>query len=140
MKRIIVLLVFMFLVESTYAQKDTVTRYYNFNWEKTSKENAIYYRNAFKNDSNTWTVKDYFSISNKLQMSGTFTNKRFKKKNGFFTFYYPNGYKESEGAFVNNNKYRSVAQRCHQHTRTVSKTCARPLHEWYGGRTWKRLF
>lgn len=45
-----------------------------------------------------YKVKDYYK-SGQLQMSGTFTSKRLKKKTGPFTYFHENGNKDAEGNF-----------------------------------------
>ena len=96
------LILFIFLnVFYTGRAQDTIVSYFDSYWEKTSQENASYYRKAFKNNKEIWTVWDYYA-NGQIQMSGTYKSKRLKKKDGFFESYYKAGTKKSEGKYLNN--------------------------------------
>ncbi len=84
--------------------QDTITVYYNSNWDETlNKDKASYYRKAYQDSAKLWTVTDYY-LSNRVQMTGSFTNKKFYVKQGHFTYYYENGRKSSEGNYYYDNK------------------------------------
>jgi TonB family protein len=81
--------------------QDTTTVYFDKMWKKTPKESAYYYRKIVKKAKEEYLVQDYYP--NKIpQMTGTFTSKRCKNKEGKFTYYHENGKKLSEGVFHNN--------------------------------------
>ncbi len=86
------------------ANTDTVTVYYDAAWEKTDKESAEFYRKAYKNEKELWVVKDYFLKTNVLQMEGVYSDKKFKNKNGIFTYFFDNGEKKSKVNFNDDKK------------------------------------
>lgn len=83
--------------------QEKVTLYYNALWEITSKEKAVYIRDA------------EFNLE-KMQLAGKFTdsdllgNKLMEgnyaagRQNGEFTFFYPNGKIERKGTYQNNRR------------------------------------
>lgn len=97
-----IIITLLFIGSVGYAQ-DTLTHYFDANWKKIGQEKAVYYRKLVKEAKKTWKVSDYF-LDGQLQMSGVFTSKRAKKKNGHFVYYYPNGQKSSEANYIK-NKY-----------------------------------
>ena len=101
MKRISVCLLFSWFLSNSPLAQDTLTFYYDKNWKEIPEKNAaVFYRKAFVDDNNTWSVLDYY-ISDKIQMTGTFKSKSLLKQ-GHFVYYYENGIKKSEGNYLNN--------------------------------------
>ncbi len=84
---------------SLFSQKKT---FFDANWKKTKEKNAKYYRIVTPNGSE-FQVEDYFKESDKLQMKGTYNNKKLENKSrtGLFTYYYENGQKSYEGEYKN---------------------------------------
>jgi len=76
--------------------QDTI--YLDRHFEETTKIKHHYYRLVNKAAKKVYKVKDYYK-SGQLQMSGTFTSKRLKKKTGPFTYFHENGNKDAEGNF-----------------------------------------
>jgi uncharacterized protein len=77
--------------------QDTLIIYYDKDWKEIpDKEDAVFYRKAFPGINKTWSVRDYY-ISNKLQMTGTFSSKKMDTRQGSFIYYFENGQKSSEG-------------------------------------------
>jgi len=105
MKKILMFFVFTCIISNVLLSQDTIRRYYDKEWKKTSnKSAAIYYRKAFKSINKMWVVNDYF-ISNKIQMTGTFKTKKMKVRKGDFIYYYENGNKKSEGKCISNKSH-----------------------------------
>lgn len=101
-KRISILfLVFAFTFPALCQQ--SVTLYYSEKWELVPPEHAVYYRLA-DYDLGSFRlqgeVRDY-TMSDTLLMEGHYFQGR---KNGFFTFYYPNGQVERKGNYISNRR------------------------------------
>ena len=93
---------FIICVLNFASAQDTLISYYNKDWTKiTDKNQASYYRKAVFDGKSLWTTYDYF-MNNKIQMIGTYKDKKLLIKQGHFIFYYENGKKQSEGDFENN--------------------------------------
>ncbi len=104
MKKIYVCFLFFLMLSIKLFSQETITVYYNEEWEEVSnKDDASYYRKAFKNKNKVWTVHDYY-INNKIQMIGYYQSKRFEVKHGHFIYYYENGQKSSEGEYLKDQK------------------------------------
>ena len=109
MKNILSLFIIFFIGSNISFGKDTITVYYDSDWEKVrSIKKAVYYRKAFKDTQGQYIVKDYF-LNGDLQMSGTYITKKFEIKNGTFIYYYDNGQKKSEYNYVKNKRYGDCA-------------------------------
>lgn len=102
MKRIFVTTLFYLLVAINVRSQDTIRIYFDEVWNVTSDSSkATYYRKNFLNNNKVWEVRDYY-ISGKIQMTGSFKSKKPEEKHGHFVYYYENGNKSSEGAYLNN--------------------------------------
>ena len=99
--RSLILIILMSVLHTVVAQ-DTLIQYFDLRWNRVQKQNASFYRKAFKNDKKTWTVIDYY-IDGQLQMSGTYKSGKFKKKEGYFVYFFKNGQKSSEGEYNNDH-------------------------------------
>ncbi len=85
----------------TYGQ-DTTLVYFDKDWKEVdSQHRASFYRKAFQDSNKVWTAYDYF-IDGNIQMTGTFTSKKFTVKNGHFVYYYESGGISEQGEVVNN--------------------------------------
>lgn len=83
---------------------DTITVYYNFNWDEVEdKSYAVYYRKAYYDQNKVWQVRDYY-LNGTIQMEGAHKSKKSNKKSGLFTYYYPDGTKQSQGLYKNDLK------------------------------------
>jgi len=104
MKTLYIIPVFLiFFSLSIYAQ-DTTMVYFDKDWEEISnKDNASFYRKAFKSSDDLWMAYDYY-LSGKIQMKSTFKSGKYKKLQGLATYYFENGKKSSEGNMLNNLK------------------------------------
>jgi TonB family protein len=100
--KIICFFSFIFLSILSKSQ-DTITLYYNSNWEITKKEKALYLRkaefdlNTFKLDGD---VKD-FTLKGTPVMSGHYISDR---REGDFIFSYPSGSIKSKGRYKDNQR------------------------------------
>ena len=104
MKNIILYFVFAILMSGRAFSQDTITIYYDDNWEEISaRDEAVYYRKAFRDSSKTWMVRDYY-MSDSIQMTGSFLSEELKNKHGHFVYYYESGQKSSEGDYVKNKR------------------------------------
>jgi antitoxin component YwqK of YwqJK toxin-antitoxin module len=95
---------FLFLllccISGSLFSQDTLIIYYDKDWKEIpNKEDAVFYRKAFPGINKSWSVRDYY-ISNKLQMTGTYSSKKMEKKHGSFINYHENGQVSSEGQYV----------------------------------------
>jgi len=102
MRLIILKLVFVLSSFNCVLAQDTITLYYNNDWNLIKDKNkATYYRKAFPDSNKAWSVRDYY-MNNQIQMTGTFKSKKFTTRQGHFIYYFENGRKSSEGNYVNN--------------------------------------
>jgi antitoxin component YwqK of YwqJK toxin-antitoxin module len=102
-KLIITIILGMFVTISNAQKSDTI--YYDKYWCESKKTDAVYYRTWSTNiDSKMIDVKDYFLSTHQLQMSGSYKNNKFKKKEGLFTWYHANGNKKIEVNYVKNKR------------------------------------
>lgn len=67
-----------------------------------SSENAAFYRTIIQR-SNKFEVHVYY-LDGSLKMTGTYDDAEMRIANGSFTFYHPNGQKESTGNYCANSK------------------------------------
>lgn len=104
MKFIIVFFVCLFSLNKTSIAGDTIVKYFNRDWvEIDDKVQASFYRKIYQKSEKLWIVLDYFK-SQKLQMSGSYSNKKLTKKQGHFDYYFENGRKSIEGDFADDLK------------------------------------
>ncbi len=93
------LILFSILSINLHAQ-DTITIYYNQDWEVINTEKkAVFYRKLYEVSENTWQVRDYY-IEGNIQMSGQYATKKTEVKKGEFIYYYKNGSVKSQGIFI----------------------------------------
>ncbi len=80
--------------------QDTLFIYYDHNWKEISnKEVASFYRKAFTTADKHYMAYDYY-IDGNIQMIGEYKDKKYKEKNGSFTYYFVNGKVSSKGECV----------------------------------------
>jgi TonB family protein len=101
MKHLLILVFTTFTILAN--SQSTLTIYYDSNWVEVPQQKANYYRIATKVGEKLWSVNDYF-LNGKIQMTGNYQSRKFKNKEGQFTYYYENGQKSSEGKYLNNNR------------------------------------
>lgn len=100
MRKIFLFIIICSSLGSVFGQ-DTVTIYYDKDWKEIEKaEDAVFYRKAYPDKNHLWVANDYF-ISHKIQMTGTYKDKKMEIKQGHYVYYYENGNKKSEGNYVN---------------------------------------
>lgn len=97
MKKLLFSLLLLIGVQVINAQ-DTIVSYFDKNWKETDRANAHYYRKAVEAENKTWNVTDYY-MDGAVQMTGSFTNKKLKEKQGDFRYYYQNGQVYYEGRY-----------------------------------------
>jgi TonB family protein len=101
MKQFLTTLSLLLLLTSAVAQQ-TKRIYLDYSWEKTTQEYAVYYRDLTETTDATgkplFLVKDYF-LSDTLQMSGAYSDKRLTVEEGLFTYYNELGQKETEKTY-----------------------------------------
>ncbi len=104
MKSLYTLLFLLFMMSSSILAQDTLTIYFNKDWEKVQNKNmALYYRKAFLDHNKAWAVCDYY-LNDTLQMTGNLKSKTSEIRHGHFVYYYENGKKQSEGDYSNDKK------------------------------------
>lgn len=80
----------MFFGISAFSQKsDTLIRYFNSSFQPVNRNIAAYNGKVYQ-DNKGWNAR-IFNDSGKLVLTGTFKDRNLNVKNGFFTWYYPNG-------------------------------------------------
>jgi protein TonB len=109
MRKILMLLVFICLILSYGKTQDTLTSYFDKDWEVVSKKkDAKHYRmEYFDSEKNLWAVKDY-NMSGQIQMSGYYETQKKEVKHGLFIYYTSTGQIETRESFmrgVNHGKY-----------------------------------
>lgn len=92
------LIIGFFIASLNINAQDTTTVYFDKSWHKTTKTNASFYRKIIKKSKKEYLVNDYY-LNGILQMTGVYTSKNLKKKEGKFTYFHENGQKSSEGLF-----------------------------------------
>ena len=102
MRMIYIIPVFsIFFTLSNYAQ-DTTYVYYDQDWgEISNKDNAAFYRKAFKDTNDVWMAYDYYS-NGSIQMKSAYKSNKYKKQQGETAYYFEDGQKSSEGFYYNN--------------------------------------
>ncbi|HEY3372133.1 MAG TPA: TonB family protein [Prolixibacteraceae bacterium] len=101
MKITFIFLVLLFVMK--LQGQDKVVLYYNGDWQLTQKEKAVYTREAeydLEHLRLNGPVVD-FDLAGKKMMEGNYTG---GKRNGAFTFFFPNGNMESKGSYENNKR------------------------------------
>ncbi len=93
------LLFLLFLTSVSFAQQDTL--FFDSNWTKCQKAEAIYYRLA-EPVKGGWMITDRYAKSDTPFMHVFSTQIEPTKKDGKCTYYYPNGHKSHEGYFAEN--------------------------------------
>lgn len=78
------------------------TIFYDIHWKQCSHDDYTYYR-LIEKSKDAYIVRDYYKTG-QLQMEGPYTSINPEWKNGFFTYYYSSGQKETEGDYYNNKK------------------------------------
>lgn len=79
----------------------TTERLYNHKWEQCDAASASFYSLTVKTDSGYYR-RDFYIRDAQLQMSGLYLDSICEEKNGYFTFYYPDGGVKSSGKYANN--------------------------------------
>ncbi|MBI1835678.1 MAG: energy transducer TonB [Flavobacteriia bacterium] len=100
MRQLLLLFSFLTLFNTLYSQ-DSVSCYYNYNWEVCKKTDAFFFRVIHRQKKEEWMVKDYY-ISGELQMIGFYKDKKCKFKQGDFYYYFKNGQLEQKVSYNNN--------------------------------------
>jgi periplasmic protein TonB len=87
----------------TSLSQEKIQLYFNSNWEVTSKEKAVYSREA-EYDLQNFTLNGKVTdrdLKGNLVMEGNYL---YGRRNGDFNFYYGTGNIESKGAYLNNKR------------------------------------
>jgi TonB family protein len=102
-QRINLLLILLLTFASELKSQEKVTLYYNALWEITSKEKAVYIRDAEFNVEKMQLVGRFVDsdISGNKLMEGNYSA---GKRNGEFTFFTPSGKIERKGNYHNNRR------------------------------------
>ncbi len=77
---------FIFFSSVAFSQ----TTWYDSNWNKTNKENGVYYRTDNKKVKNGYLVKDYYK-NGRIKREGVVTNLNKNDFDGIVTEYFTNG-------------------------------------------------
>jgi TonB family protein len=95
--------ILVFSIQLYVGAQDTTTTYYDKEWNECSKQRAVYFGKRYLDANEVPHADDYY-ISGKIQMTGTYLKKNYKKKNGLFTWYYESGQIEYSGNYIKGNK------------------------------------
>lgn len=90
----------------TTKAQDTLTTYYNSDWDKIKKKHkseADHYRHSYIN-SDGIPVFECFYMTGELKAEGSYSSKKYKVFDGLFTSYNKNGAKKSYGHFDKDNR------------------------------------
>ncbi len=91
------------IVSQELKSQDTVTIYFDKQWNQCDKELSSYYRKYYVTESKEYNVQDFYK-NGQIQMAGTYKKSDWKEKTGHFTFYYENGQKKSEGEYYKDKR------------------------------------
>jgi len=98
---VIINIIILVILSQEIICQDTITIYFDDQWEQCDEELSSYYRKYYKTESNEYYVQDFYN-NGQLQMAGTFKEQNWKEKTGHFSYYYENGQKKSEGKYIDN--------------------------------------
>jgi TonB family protein len=101
MRKILMLLVFVFATYSYAKTQDTLTSYFDKDWNIIPhKENADFYRKEyFDIGKKLWVVNDYY-MSGQIQMIGSYESQKKEVKHGLFTYYSEENQVQKEENFM----------------------------------------
>jgi TonB family protein len=102
MKFFLFALLSIFTINSFAQKSDTTIRYFNAQFEPVTKASSTYKGMAYQ-ENNKWTALAV-NDSGKIMMTGSYKDKSLKIKNGWFTFFHPNGKPHVRGQFNNNEQ------------------------------------
>jgi antitoxin component YwqK of YwqJK toxin-antitoxin module len=103
MKTFFICVVFMAALAQALSAQDTLTFYYDKNWnEIQDKALAEFYRKAVAGSNGVYFVSDHYK-NGQIQMTGSYSSKKFKEKTGHFIYYFENGHKDTECNFLKDN-------------------------------------
>ena len=103
MKKTFLIIFGLLQISMILKSQEKIKLYFNNNWEVTSKDKAVYIREAkydLQNFALNGKVTDR-SLDGNLIMEGNYL---YGKRNGEFTFYYRTGKIESKGEYLNNQR------------------------------------
>jgi len=103
MKRLIFTSIAILMVISGFSQ-DTNRVYFDGDWNKTTKDKALYYRVLKKMDSGFYQAKDYYANTNKLQWEGIFSTLTPEVEHGKSTWYFESGKLDGGGTYNHGKK------------------------------------
>jgi TonB family protein len=121
MKKALIIVLCFTLTSWLKCQTLTDTMYFDNSWEQCAKEEAKYYR-IIKMDLGgdfMFHVTDYY-LSGNAQMTGTYKSIRPDDREGVFTWYYPDGRKQQECEY-NNNQLHGTFQEWYEDGQIKSK-------------------
>jgi antitoxin component YwqK of YwqJK toxin-antitoxin module len=104
MKKILPVLLFILGTTLSYAQSDTIVKYYNHAGGPIAAASAFTYSYSTKQPDGLWVRVDFYVHNDSVQMKGRFTDKDLKNKTGPFSYYHYNGKMSSAGRYGNNKK------------------------------------
>lgn len=77
--------------------------YYDYYWKVCDKENA-YYVGLVKETDSGWLKRDYFALSNQIQMQALYKDRDCQVKHGYGWWYYANGNLQAHGKYQDNQE------------------------------------
>lgn len=101
-KRLLLLSGFVFYSLITFAQaNDSVTYYFDANWEYCDKSEAMYYRRSIWKNEKLAAI-DYYLSTKTPQMIGYYSDKKGEIKTDSFIYFFKNGIVKSTGKYLKN--------------------------------------
>ncbi len=110
MKQCLVILIFFISANVLIAQQ--TQQYYNYLWQKTIVDKALYYA-TIDNVGEVYYRRNFYLRDDRLQMDGFFKDQECKEKQGLFYYYYPTGNLEIICSY-NKNKLEGRYMSFHQ--------------------------
>lgn len=102
-KFFVVINILFVIISQELKSQDTITIYFDDQWEQCDKELSSYYRKYYKTESKEYNVQDFYN-SGQLKMVGTFKKRNWKERTGHFTYYYEDGQKKSESEYIDDKR------------------------------------
>jgi len=111
MKYIFSLILYLTCIGYLEGQTLTDTMYFNNSWEQSTREEARYYRiiNMDPSGDFMFHVTDYY-LTGQVQMTGTYRSIRPDHREGTFTWFTPDGQKQQECNYKNNQLHGSYQE------------------------------
>ena len=103
----VIVLIFCFAANYSLAQGVTITKYFDADWNKTSKDAAFFYTEMVKGDG-LYKYTSYWMKSKRLNCRATYADTAFTKPVGVLLRYYENGQTQDSTYFDEDDNYKNT--------------------------------